>query len=149
PAIDTSPTRRHTGRALRLLSLALLIGAAGFFVVSCKRGGADAKPADVDYYTCTMHPSVRMQHPTDKCPIFSMDLTPVKKQSQTRASNRGGGAAPGKHADHAAHIPKAVTPSLTPNEDRPAEFSVPLERQQQIGVTYATIERRRFSHTIR
>jgi membrane fusion protein, copper/silver efflux system len=38
------------------------------------------KPADVDYYTCTMHPSVRKQNPNDKCPICSMDLVPVMKK---------------------------------------------------------------------
>ena len=50
---------------------------------------ADAKPADVDYYTCTMHPSVRKQSPKDKCPICSMDLEPVKKrEGASRASER-------------------------------------------------------------
>ena len=62
------------------LSLALVTGFAALLLTSCKKGGADAKPADVDYYTCTMHPSVRKQSPSDKCPICSMDLTPVKKK---------------------------------------------------------------------
>src|SRR5436190_4708712 len=47
--------------------------------ISCRKEPA-GKPADVDYYTCTMHPSVKKQNPTDKCPICSMDLVPVKKK---------------------------------------------------------------------
>src|SRR2546427_9664903 len=52
-----------------------------FALVSCSKQGAGGKPADVDYYTCTMHPSVKKQNPTDKCPICSMDLVPVKKKA--------------------------------------------------------------------
>ena len=33
--------------------------------------------------------------------------------------------------------------------ERPAEFRVPMERQQQIGVTYATVETKPLNHTIR
>jgi Cu(I)/Ag(I) efflux system membrane fusion protein len=36
---------------------------------------------EVDYYTCSMHPSVHQSSP-GKCPICSMDLTPVTKQQQ-------------------------------------------------------------------
>lgn len=57
-----------------LLAATLMLG-----VVSCKKEAA-AKPADVDYYTCTMHPSVKKHDPNDKCPICSMDLVPVKKR---------------------------------------------------------------------
>jgi len=32
---------------------------------------------------------------------------------------------------------------------QPTEFTVPVARQQQIGVTYATIEKRPFTHAIR
>ena len=68
------------------LSLVLHAGFAALFLASCKKGGADAKPANVDYYTCTMHPSVKKQSPTDKCPICSMDLTPVEKKGGASAS---------------------------------------------------------------
>src|SRR5258708_5635946 len=47
-----------------ILSLLLIAAFVSVFLASCKRGAADTKPADVDYYTCTMHPSVRKQHPT-------------------------------------------------------------------------------------
>ena len=43
------------------------------------------KPPDVDYYTCTMHPSVRSQDPDGKCPICGMNLVPVFKKMRKPA----------------------------------------------------------------
>src|SRR5881394_4405174 len=62
--------------ALLIMLVALLSG-----VPSCSKKTATGKPSNVDYYTCTMHPSVRSQDPKGKCPICSMDLVPVMKQS--------------------------------------------------------------------
>lgn len=36
---------------------------------------------DISYYTCSMHPSVHSQGP-GKCPICSMDLTPVTREEE-------------------------------------------------------------------
>lgn len=126
----------------------LLIGIAAVLVVSavsCRKESA-GKPADVDYYTCTMHPSVKKQNPTDKCPICSMDLTPVKKKSAA-STNATDAASP--HAGHDGHTRGAAPQSTTTGDDKPSEFTVPVTRLQQIGVTYATIERRPFQHAIR
>src|SRR5438876_10291480 len=71
--------------AARLVMGILLL----FALVSCSKQGAGGKPADVDYYTCTMHPSVKKQNPTDKCPICSMDLVPVKKKGATAGHDHG------------------------------------------------------------
>src|SRR5213592_5284014 len=81
-SISTHPVSSTARRSVRwaALSLALVAGVAALVLASCKKSGSDAKPADVDYYTCTMHPSVKKQNPTDKCPICSMDLVPVKKK---------------------------------------------------------------------
>ena len=38
-----------------------------------KRDGAGGRDSNVDYWTCTMHPSVHAKDP-GKCPICSMDL---------------------------------------------------------------------------
>ena len=179
--LSTNPPSPRRGR-WAVVSLALAAGIAALFLVSCKKGGADAKPANVDYYTCTMHPSVKKQSPTDKCPICSMDLTPVEKKGGASAGGdvdyytctmhpsvkkqsptdkcpicsmdltpvkKKGDSAAAAHAEHAGHMPGAATPSATTGEDKPTEFSVPVERQQQIGVTYATIEKRPFTHSIR
>ncbi len=100
------------------LSFAVLVAVAG----GCSKPAAQAaaKPSDVDYYTCTMHPSVRSQDPDGKCPICGMDLVPVMKAGA-----------------------KAAT------VEAPREFTIPLERQQLIGVTYATARVKPLRRTIR
>jgi len=105
--------------------LALLL-----FFAGCSKLAGPAKDPNVDYYTCTMHPSVRSQDPKAKCPICSMDLVPVLKK--------------GAHAAGHEHHPEGepTTPELH-------EFSVPVERQQQIGVTYAPAEKTPLQRTIR
>src|SRR6266436_9248209 len=89
-SLPNTPTLRHSITPVLLVVFITIL--AVFFVAGCKQGGAEGKPADVDYYTCTMHPSVKKQSPTDKCPICSMDLTPVKKK----------GASGHDHGDHSA-----------------------------------------------
>lgn len=114
------------------LSLTLAAALATLFLASCKQGGANTKPDDVDYYTCTMHPSVKKQNPTDKCPICSMDLVPVMKKGAT-----------------GANMTNTAMPATMSSDEKPGEFTVPVERQQQIGVTYATLEKHPFTHTVR
>ena len=132
--------------ALLLLSLALAAGG-----ISCRKESA-GKPADVDYYTCTMHPSVKKQHPTDKCPICSMDLEPVKKKGAPAAHDhgqmKGDGKSMGMSAEEHAKMTSAPG-AKKEGEEQPTEFTVPVTRLQQIGVTYATIEKRKFEHAIR
>jgi Cu(I)/Ag(I) efflux system membrane fusion protein len=95
-------------------------------VAGCsKDGGQASKPADVDYYTCTMHPSVHSATP-GKCPICSMELVPVMKREAAMAQTNS----------------EAET-------EKPGVFTVPIERQQQIGVTYGAVEKRPFTHTVR
>jgi Cu(I)/Ag(I) efflux system membrane fusion protein len=40
-------------------------------------------PAEIDHYTCSMHPSVKQGGP-GKCPICGMDLVPVTKDQQAQ-----------------------------------------------------------------
>jgi membrane fusion protein, copper/silver efflux system len=138
------------------LSLTLVTAIAAVFLASCKKSGEGGKPDNVDYYTCTMHPSVKKQNPTDKCPICSMDLIPVMKK----------GASAGH--DHEQMTNDATTQSAKDQmkgmpgmpgmeamkkegvqEEQPTEFTVAVQRQQQIGVTYGTIEKRPFTHAVR
>jgi Cu(I)/Ag(I) efflux system membrane fusion protein len=177
----TQPGKARRARWITL-SLALMASFATLFLASCKKSGADAKPANVDYYTCTMHPSVKKQNPTDKCPICSMDLTPVEKKGGASAGGdvdyytctmhpsvkkqnskdkcpicsmdltpvmKKGTAAADAHTAHAGHAPGAATEPTATGDDKPTEFTVAVARQQQIGVTYATIEKRPFTHSIR
>src|SRR2546425_4477039 len=70
--------RMFTQKVTLLLALAtLLFGAAG---AGCAKKDESGKPSNVDYYTCTMHPSVKSQDPKGKCPICGMDLVPVMKK---------------------------------------------------------------------
>jgi membrane fusion protein, copper/silver efflux system len=125
---------------LLLILATLLFGLAG---AGCERKGASSKPSNVDYWTCTMHPSVHAKDP-GKCPICSMDLVPVLKSSAPAA----GPASKSPQHDHAAML--AGKSSGTGISSSPShEFVVPVERQQQIGVTYARVERKPLLHTIR
>src|SRR5207244_10727009 len=126
-------------KTARLLMLAALLSGAA----SCSKNSATEKPSNIDYWTCTMHPSVREKGP-GKCPICSMDLVPVMKESATPASSSKN--AP-RH-DHAAMLAgKPTDSSVTSSPSH--EFVVPVERQQQIGVTFATVEMKPLSHSIR
>src|SRR5438067_13517953 len=79
--------RMFTQKVTLLLALAaLLFGLAG---AGCRQKGASGKPSNVDYYTCTMHPSVKSQDPNGKCPICGMDLVPVMKKKETEKGRDG------------------------------------------------------------
>jgi Cu(I)/Ag(I) efflux system membrane fusion protein len=105
--------------------VALAYGGIG--LAACSRNGATAADPNVAYYTCAMHPSVRSQDPNGRCPICGMNLIPVMKKS-------------------AVELRQSIALGTPPG---PAEFSVPVDRQQQIGVTYAAAEKRPLRRTIR
>ncbi len=109
---------------------AALVALVALGMVACKPGGGQSKPADVDYYTCTMHPSVHAQVP-GKCPICSMELVPVMKRPVQTNSMIGMGTNANSEAT-----------SLS-------EFTVPVGREQQIGVRFGKVERRHFHQAIR
>src|SRR5206468_11286307 len=67
-------------------TLLLSIVALLFTATACGRKSPSGKPSNVDYYTCTMHPSVKSQDPKGKCPICSMDLVPVMKKGGNEAT---------------------------------------------------------------
>jgi RND family efflux transporter MFP subunit len=140
-------TRRIT---VLLVLVALLFGAT-----SCVKRGASGKPSNVGYYTCTMHPSVHSKTP-GKCPICSMDLVPVMKKEggeatpQLQGEEMKGGEkkAPGGEMKGMPGMP-GMKESEMKGAEKPSEFVVPVERQQQIGVRYAKVERKPLNHTIR
>ena len=145
---------KYTSKPISKAAMAIMPLAAvalTAFLVSCSKGGSSAKPDNVDYYTCTMHPSVKSQDPKAKCPICSMDLVPVLKKGtgvsapvSEHASHTGHGAQmPGMPMESGTNAPDAS------RSDTPTEFTVPVERQQQIGVTYGVIEKRPFTHKVR
>lgn len=113
-----SPQRACTLFVFWLFALLLASG--------CSRGVNPKTDSNVDYYTCTMHPSVHASDP-GKCPICGMELVPVLKRDSAQAT--------------------PATTSATGATTN--EFNVPVERQQQIGVTYAAVVRGPLQHTIR
>ena len=117
----------NTQALLRRLVTAVIVLNMIWWAGGCsKMAGNAVKDPHVDYYTCTMHPFVQSHDPKGKCPVCSMDLVPVLKNGAVAES------------DHA-------------QEHRPAmsEFSVPVERQQQIGVQYASAMRKPLRLAIR
>ena len=93
-----------------------------------------------------MHPSVHSKDP-GKCPICSMDLVPVMKKvsNETTAKGSSGGM-----TDNGSNSTAPMTmPSPNQDSGKSTEFTVPVERQQQIGVTYATVTKRPIQLSIR
>jgi Cu(I)/Ag(I) efflux system membrane fusion protein len=128
---------KHPIRNFFLFSL--VAATSLLFSVSCDKHGAEGNAAaGVDYYTCTMHPSVKSHDPKAKCPICSMDLTPVLKKDAGHAQHQHGLA-----MESGTNAPDAS------RSDAPTEFTVPVERQQQIGVTYGAVKKQPFQRTIR
>jgi membrane fusion protein, copper/silver efflux system len=126
---------------LMVLSIALV----PMMLSSCsKQASKVAADTDVDYYTCTMHPSVHSKDP-GKCPICSMDLVPVVKKvsNETKGKENSSGMT--------GNSSRGSMPMSSPNQEagKSTEFTVPVERQQQIGVTYATVTKRPIQLSIR
>ena len=118
-------TRRRFLGLTGVAALSVLIGTAG-----CSKPEillADTGSGSVDYYTCTMHPSVHLHDSKEKCPICGMNLVPVVKRDSSGVEN-----SPSQHDQDTSH-----------------EFVVPVERQQQIGVTYALVTREMLNRDIR
>ncbi len=145
--------RMFTQKVTLLVTLATVL----FGTASCVKKGASGRPRDVDYYTCTMHPSVKSQDPKGKCPICSMDLVPVMKKGGSEATAesspqmqgmKGGGEKQGGQMQGMEGMP-GMKPGGETQGAQTREFVVPVERQQQIGVTYAKVKREPLRHTIR
>ena len=106
-------------------ALSILLGGSGCWKPETTLSDA---ANNVDYYTCTMHPSVHLHDPNGKCPICGMNLVPVIKS--------GSPPDPSTAREHTSAA-------------SPREFTVPIERQQQIGVTYAVVARETLSRDVR
>jgi len=116
------------------LALACVIG------TGCSHdAGKTGADSDLDYYTCTMHPSVKSHDPNGKCPICSMDLVHVQKKGKSPQDK-----------------PKPDSPTSPSGMDgntnmveQPTEFTVAVSRQQLIGVTYANVEKKPLQSSLR
>jgi membrane fusion protein, copper/silver efflux system len=134
--------------SFRLIVAILSSGVLVSFLLSgcSKPSGKSATDANVDYYTCTMHPSVHSKDP-GKCPICSMDLVPVIKKVSNETKGK---ESPGEMTDNGSVSMGSMTmPSPNRESGKSTEFTVPVERQQQIGVTYAAVMKRPIQLSIR
>src|SRR5260370_29598855 len=94
-----------------ILVLVVIVG-----ISSCtKQGGTTVADSNVDYYTCTMHPSVHSKTP-GKCPICSMDLVPVLKKV---ANADGAKSDSGETADKKSS--SMASPSASQQTNKPSE----------------------------
>jgi membrane fusion protein, copper/silver efflux system len=134
--------------SFRLIVAILSSGVLVSFLLSgcSKPSGKSATDANVDYYSCTMHPSVHSKDP-GKCPICSMDLVPVIKKVSNETKGK---ESPGEMTDNGSVSMGSMTmPSPNRESGKSTEFTVPVERQQQIGVTYAAVIKRPIELSIR
>jgi RND family efflux transporter MFP subunit len=134
--------------SFRLMLAILSAGVLVSLVLSgcSKPAGKSATDANVDHYTCTMHPSVDSRDP-GKCPICAMDLVPVMKKVSNEAKGK---RSPGEMTDNGSGSMGSMTmPSPNRESGKSTEFTVPVERQQQIGVTYAAVIKRPIELSIR
>src|SRR5213083_280780 len=141
---------------MKSITLKLLVLAMLLVIPACSKSSKSIKPPDVDYYTCTMHPSVHAEAP-GKCPICGMDLVPVMKKNEPAKGEMSETASPpsastppsqGSSMQGMAGMP-GMQGGKQPNAPQTRQFVVPVERQQQIGVTYAKVKREPLRHTIR
>ena len=123
---------------LALLRLLLLCLTAVFGPISGRGTDATVKPDGVDYYTCGMHPSLRSKIPGARCPLCGMEMVVVRKKPDASDAMAAGSAA-GKEA----------APGHGPDSSAPGEIAIPLERQQQFGVTCATVAKISLRQSIR
>ncbi|MBV9491544.1 MAG: efflux RND transporter periplasmic adaptor subunit [Verrucomicrobia bacterium] len=109
----------------------MIIAVAGGCSKAVRPGSDSAVAADVDHWTCAMHPSVRAKVP-GHCPICGMELIPVLR----------------KH-DRAGPALSMQPDGSSPVQSVLAEFAVPVDRLQQIGVTYAEVKPRPLRSIVR
>src|ERR1700757_3047755 len=92
-----------------------------------------------------MHPSVHAKTP-GKCPICSMDLVPVMKKV---SNENAGGMTKNASASMGGMPMSSPIQKAESQKAQSTEFMVPVERQQQIGVTYAKVAKRPIELSIR
>src|SRR2546428_12047411 len=123
----------------QLTRVATVLTLLAFLVVaSCSKQNGSPANNNIDYWTCTMHPSVHAKDP-GKCPICSMTLVPVmKKDSGGATSPSASSSAPtapvekDKKADDMkgmGDMPGMSGGGKEMAQEKPGEFRVPVERQ--------------------
>lgn len=116
------------------------------------------KEGEIDYWTCAMHPSVRMKEPGN-CPICGMDLVPVMKKSgpetkppsvSTEKETTAESESSGEMGTMDQSMPGMEMPAPeTGRGESRSQFTVSPERQQLIGVKTEPVAMRSMDKSIR
>ena len=103
---------------------------------------------DIDYWTCTMHPSVRLKD-QGTCPICGMDTVPVRKN----INNLTGKAEATKEIEDAGvmsgHDHGAMSTRNVEDGTAQSTFIVSPEKQQTIGVKTEEVKVRNLDREVR
>jgi multidrug efflux pump subunit AcrA (membrane-fusion protein) len=102
---------------------------------------------EIDYWTCPMHPSVRMKDP-GTCPICGMELTPVMKDTSHESQGAPHETGMPDGEDHSGHVMEGASPDGAGGKTK-TEFTVSPERQQLIGVKTTPVTMRSLDRTVR
>ena len=113
---------------------------------------------EIDYWTCAMHPSVRLKEP-GQCPICGMETTPVWKKDNSQiepmaqermeekdSTENGEDMAGMQGHDHSS---MGVRPKPGSDQEVKSTFSVNPERQQLIGIKTEPVMMRTLDKDIR
>ncbi len=113
---------------------------------------------EIDYWTCAMHPSVRLEEP-GQCPICGMETTPVwkKDNSEIQAASQiktdekdqatnGEDIAGMQGHDHST---MGIAPKPRSDQRTKSTFTVSPERQQLIGIKTEPVKIRTLDKDIR
>ncbi|NIP38030.1 MAG: efflux RND transporter periplasmic adaptor subunit, partial [Candidatus Dadabacteria bacterium] len=106
----------------------------------------------VEYWTCAMHPSVRLKEP-GQCPICGMDLIAVENNVSDKKNETHGGMKDGDQQsvtmlDHSSHG-AGIIPRTQDGGELSSEFIVSPQRQQLIGVKTEAVSVRSIDKVIR
>jgi membrane fusion protein, copper/silver efflux system len=117
---------------------------------ACSKPVAPIGSAKVDYWTCAMHPSVRSEN-SGKCPICGMDLIPVMSQSREPSGSASNSRSSGDRLvlSQLESSKKRSAQADDVDNSKPRQFFVPVESQQQFGVSYTEVRRRQMRLRIR
>ena len=111
----------------------------------------------IDYWTCAMHPSVRLDEP-EKCPICGMDTTPVYKKGISKSGGKDKENINDRSSsndlenmqghDHSSHG-TSISTRKSKGKEASSIFTVSPERQQLIGVKTEPVQMRQIERDIR
>ena len=103
---------------------------------------------EIEYWTCAMHPSVRLNDP-GICPVCGMDLVPVAKAQELKDEHNGSGTEMDSMKSMNSGETKDMSSGAPEQEHRSSVFRINPRRQQLINVKTEPVEVRNLTKDIR